>query len=458
MSANKKARHISDTESKDLSERGNASLSRREFLKAAGVAAGGALLLGSVGSVFGKNGTTLPKPNKSGIDHIVLVTMENRSFDHFLGWLPGANGIQAGLSFTDTAGAAFPTYHLTDYQGCGHADPDHSYAGGRVQYDGGKCDGFLQTAPAGDTFPIGYYMQSDLAFLGQAAPGWTTFNSYFAAIMAETFPNRVYQHAAQTDRLSNSTTISTLPTIWDRLADHSISRRYYFSDIPLLALWGAKYLSISAPIVQFFADCAAGTLPHVSFVEPRFLGESEGLSNDDHPFADIRNGEAFLNSVYAAVTSSPAWKNTILVINFDEWGGFFEHVAPTAAPIPPADMAAGNQDGLRGFRVPCLIISPWSPRGGVVDGVYDHTSVLNMIEWRWNLRPLTIRDASARNLALALDFSVVDLAAPQYVVPPGPFGAPCISGVPTPLTKTRSEGENWDGLRDVALQHGWPVE
>ncbi|HMC74564.1 MAG TPA: hypothetical protein VKG87_09685, partial [Terriglobales bacterium] len=83
--------------------------------------------------------------------------------------------------------------------------------------------------------------------------------------------------------------------------------------------------------------------------------------------------------------------------------------------------------------------------------------VLKMIEWRWNLRPLTIRDASARNLALALDFSVVDLAAPQYVVPPGPFGTVCSSGVPTPFTHKRSAGENWDGLRDVALQRGWPV-
>jgi phospholipase C len=240
------------------------------------------------------------------------------------------------------------------------------------------------------------------------------------------------------------------------LAEHSISRRYYFSDVPLLALWGSKYLSISAPILQFFADCAAGTLPHVSFVEPRFLGESQGVSGDDHPFADIRNGEAFLNSVYVAVTSSPAWRNTVLVINFDEWGGFFEHVAPGVAPIPPADAAAGNKDGRRGFRVPCLIVSPWSRRSYVASGIYDHTSVLKMIEWRWNLRPLTIRDASARNLALALDFSLADLTAPQYQVPPGPFGAPCSSAVAA-LSDTRSVGENWDGLREVALQNSWPV-
>jgi len=180
------------------------------------------------------------------------------------------------------------------------------------------------------------------------------------------------------------------------------------------------------------------------------------VSNDDHPFADIRNGEAFLNLVYTAVTQSPAWRNTVLVINFDEWGGFFEHVAPTAAPIPADDAAAGNLDGLRGFRVPCVIVSPWSRRGYVADGVYDHTSVLSMIEWRWNLRPLTVRDASARNLALALDFSTVDLDAPQYVVPPGPFGAPCSSIIPTPFAGV-SSGENWGGLRKVALQHGWPA-
>jgi phospholipase C len=452
MPSNKHVRDSAKTQAHDT----NSHVSRREFLKSAAVAGGGAAFLGGAESILAKT-TTLPKPNKSGINHIVLVTMENRSFDHFLGWLPGANGVQAGLSYTDTSGSTYPTYALSDYQGCGHADPDHSYAGGRVQYDNGKCDGFLQTAPAGDTFPIGYYQQSDLAFLGQAAPGWTTFSGYFAAIMAETFPNRIYQHAAQTDRLSNSTTISKLPTIWDRLADHSISRRYYYSDIPLLALWGSKYLSISAPIAQFFADCLFGTLPHVSVVEPRFLGESQGLSNDDHPFADIRNGEAFLNSVYAAVTSSPLWRNTVLIINFDEWGGFFEHVPPTAAPIPPADRAAGNLDGLRGFRVPCLIISPWSRRGFVAAGIYDHTSVLKMIEWRWNLRPLTIRDASARNLALALDFSVPDVAAPQYAVPPGPFGSICISGAPTPLAQAGLASENWSSLRVQALQHGWPI-
>ena len=89
------------------------------------------------------------------IDHIVLVMMENRSFDHYLGWLPGADGKQAGLSYTDSAGVSHPTYHLTTYQGCDHPDPDHSYAGGRVEYDSGLCDGWLR-AGANDTYAIGY--------------------------------------------------------------------------------------------------------------------------------------------------------------------------------------------------------------------------------------------------------------------------------------------------------------
>jgi len=92
----------------------------------------------------------------------------------------------------------------------------------------------------------------------------------------------------------------------------------YFSDLPFTALWGAKYLPISRHISEFYEDAAAGTLPQVSFVEPRFFGESLGISNDDHPFADIRNGQAFLNQVYEAVTSSPNWANTVMVINYDE--------------------------------------------------------------------------------------------------------------------------------------------
>jgi phospholipase C len=400
--------------------------SRRRFLQTAtGAAAGLALGAWAPSAVAARRNKRLPTPQRSGIEHIIVVMMENRSFDHFLGWLPGADGRQAGLSYTDNAGIAHPTWALApDYQGCAFNDPDHSYDGGRIEYDNGACDGWLR-ADGNDLYAIGYYTQADLAFLGAAAPAWTTCDRYFSAIMAGTYPNRIYQHAAQTDRLENSLLpISTLPTIWDRLADHEVSRRYYYSDFPFLALWGPRYLDISSTIGEFFDDCAAGTLPSVSFVDPRFLGEEQGLTNDDHPHADIRNGETFLNEIYRAVTSSPDWPNTVLIINFDEWGGFFEHVPPPVGPIPSADAALGS-DGRLGFRVPALVISPWSPRGTVAHGAYDHTSVLKMIEWRWNLRPLTVRDSSANNLAEALDFAHPNVAAPSFNVPSGPFGELC---------------------------------
>ncbi len=269
--------------------------------------------------------------------------------------------------------------------------------------------------------------------------------------MAETFPNRIYQHAAQTDRLTNTMTQSTLPTIWDNLQTAGVSGKYYFNDVPFLALWGTKYLNISRPLAEFLSDCAAGTLPQVSFVDPRFEDESSGTSGDDHPHADIRNGEVFLNQVYQAVTRSPNWPQTLLIINFDEWGGFFDHVPPPVAPIPPADQLAGNQDGRLGFRTPALLISPWSQRGQVSHTQFDHTSILNLIEWRWGLPALTTRDATANNLALALDFANPNLSAAVFNVPAGPFGTVCTQAV------TGDEETAFADLRALATTLGFPM-
>jgi phospholipase C len=160
--------------------------------------------------VSGALAQTLPPPEAAGFEHVVVVMMENRSFDHFLGWLPGANGQQAGLPYKDSAGVSHMTHALApDYQGCGFLDPGHSYSDGRVQYDNGACDGFLfngsdsnpPSSPnqANDIFAIGYYGQSDLPFLGAAGPAFTVCDNYFCGIMAETYPNRFYMHAAQTN-------------------------------------------------------------------------------------------------------------------------------------------------------------------------------------------------------------------------------------------------------------------
>jgi len=427
-------------------------LSRRTLLKtsgalgAAGLLAGAGLEHGVLGSPsFATTTAALPAPAASGIDHVVVVMMENRSFDHFLGWLPGADGKQSGLSFTDRYGLRHTTHHLDEYASCAFNDPDHSYEGGRIELNNGRCDGWLK-AGENDSLAVGYYIQPDLAFLGQAAPAWTVCDRYFSAVMAETYPNRFYQHAAQTDRLHNSTVTSTLPTIWDRLAAAGLTGRYYFSDIPFTALWGTEYLPISRPFATFIADAAAGRLPQVSFIDPRFEDEGSGSSGDDHPKADVRAGEQFLNQVYDAVTSSPNWANTVLVINFDEWGGFYDHVAPGTAP----DVSSAT--ALRGFRVPALVISPRARRRYVAHNVYDHTSVLKLIEWRWGLMALTPRDSAARNLAEVLDFGTVPkLTVPRFTVPP------FVATACPPAALTGAEQAEWPALKEKALAAGWSL-
>jgi phospholipase C len=217
-------------------------------------------------------------------------------------------------------------------------------------------------------------------------------------------------------------------------------------------------------VSTFFDDAAAGRLPAVAYVDPQFLGEEQGLSNDDHPHADIRNGEVLLDSIYRAVTTGPNWRKTVLVINFDEWGGFFDHVPPPPGAVTDAERALGYTDGLRGFRVPCLVISPWSQMGRVPHAVFDHTSILRMIEWRFDLAPLSARDAAARNLARVLDFERPRFEAPQPNVPAGPFGGACpvVSAAPAATAKltasrTADSADPWAGLSSMARASGFPM-
>jgi phospholipase C len=385
-------------------------LSRRSFLASATASAallGTRALLGEAAEPG--------RPRRRSFAHVVVVTMENRSFDHFLGWLPGADGRQDGLVYLDTHGLPHATHRLApDFQGCGHPDPDHSWAGGRVEWAGGACDGWLR-AGRNDDYAIGYYTEEDLPFLGRAARDWTVCDRYFAATMGPTFPNRLYLNAGVTDRLENTGALCTLPTIWDRLAGAGLEGRYFHSGpVSFLSLWGPKYGAISRPYDEFLAACASGRLPAVAYVDPPSEGEESGASADDHPFGDVRAGEAWLAGTYRAVTTSPAWRRTLLVITFDEWGGFFDHVSPDVAPDVDPNFA------LRGFRVPCVLVSPWSPGGRVVSRTFDHASILRMIESRWRLAPLSARDASALDLSEALDFSDPDPDAPAYDVPPPP--------------------------------------
>src|SRR5262249_868865 len=186
---------------------------RRKFLKGIGAVSGTAVL----GELIDWPGVRtlaqhidlllsapLPVPEESGIDHLVVVMMENRSFDHLWGWMPGTNGKQAGLTYRDPLGFAHATHHLAgDYTGCGHPDPDHSFEGGRTQYDHRKMDGFLLDTK-NDVYSIGYYTEIDRPFHNSLARQYTVCDRYHCSILGPTFPNRMFSHAAQTDRLINS--------------------------------------------------------------------------------------------------------------------------------------------------------------------------------------------------------------------------------------------------------------
>jgi phospholipase C len=447
------------------------NLNRREMLKSCLVISRGTMLSSS--SRFGIKQFAfdeLPSPQSSGIDHIVAVTMENRSFDHFFGWFPNAAGKQAGLTFVDAQGIAHSTYSLSgDNTGCPHPDPDHSYTGGRVEYDGARMDGFLR-AGSNDVFSIGYYAEQDIPFLASLARSYTTCDQYFVSILGPAFPNRLFLRSAQTDRLDDSISFTSLPTIWDRLAAAGVSANYYFNNVPFVALWGVKYLGITRTYDDFKSAAQNGTLPAVSYVDPRFTTIDDGLGNDDHPHADIRRGDRFLYDTFEAVANGPAWNSTVLIITFDEWGGFFEHVPPpraTAANKLDTDLVNGKAP--LGFCVPVIVASPFTL--GVENNptmnhlVFDHTSILKLIEWRFGLAPLTPRDASSdiSNLALALNFSAPVVSVPTLPRPDVPlFPDPCFQtlfggifnaeGAPVQRTQI------WSELGKQATANGFAVK
>ena len=466
-------------------------MNRRQFSRTALMAGGAALFSGAAfrmglhTEAFAQSLPSLPDPASTGIEHIVAVTMENRSFDHFFGWMSNADGQQAGLTYLDPNGVAHPTHSLSgNYTGCPAADPDHSYDGARIEYNNGAMNGFLLDM-SNDTYCIGYYGSKDIPFYSALAQNYTTCNRYFASILGPTFPNRMFIHAAQTDRLTDSVALTSLPTIWDNLAAAGVSAAYYFNNVPYLALWGLKYLGITKTFDDFKSDAANGTLPAVSFVDPRYTVLDDGTGNDDHPHADIREGDRFLYDVFEAVANGPNWSSTVLIVNFDEWGGFFEHVAPPrAAAANGVDADIVNGKTLLGMRLPVVVASPWSagsPNNPTVNSlVFDHTSVLKLIEWRWGLPPLTPRDASTdvNNLAYALDFNNPQTAVPALPKPHTPwivwpcfanlFGGLTSAAVPAASgqasstaripTASAQKTAVWQQVRSLAQSNGFKVQ
>src|SRR5215470_7104177 len=377
-------------------------LTRRSFLQLVGASTAAV-----TGSEFLAQAAARAAPGLSpnglgGIEHVVVLMMENRSFDHFLGWLPHANG-RTDLKYLSIDGNVYPNYPLApDFQGCGYGDPDHSWEGWLIEFNFGKMDGFLQRptaldlnpgvkAAAANTFPIGFYTNlnpdgtpkavPDLPVIGALAQNYTTLDHYFCSFAGETFPNRFYQHAARTDRDHNITTFSKLPTVWDQLSPIPNNQGiptggYFFRDLPFLALWGLKYY----PFWHLFAAGDTDVL---------------GIPVTYHALADA----GYLDS-------------TVLVITFDEWGGFYDHVRPprvtddtdpatvdhTGNSTTPTDGRLVPDYTQLGFRVPAIVVSNFARARVASAGPFEHTSSLRMIESTFGLQPLTARDANARDL------------------------------------------------------------
>jgi phospholipase C len=387
----------------------------------------------------------LPSPRNLPLDTFVVLMMENRSFDHYLGWMPKADGRQAGLSYVDANGVRQATHPLApDFQGCGHRIPGHLWNEARVQFAGGRCDGFLANGSGNDIYAIGYYRQHDLPFTPSLVREFTVCDRWFASLLASTNPNRSYAHAAQSygqkylltlpgDGAPQFPTPKGFPpstSIEGALARRGRRGTTFYSDDNYASLWGPVGVRRSAPLSEFFVRCGAGTLPALSFVDPHlhsFL-EVTGTSNDDHTYGDVRTAEAFISDVVHAFIHSPQYKRGALFVVFDEWGGFFDHVRPPSVPDIRQSRNLDNDFGQMGFRVPGIVVSPYARRGGVVHTRFGHESILKLVEYRYGLRPLTRRDARANNAGLAFNFNQKPRKPPSLPTPRHRISQPCPRG------------------------------
>jgi phospholipase C len=354
--------------------------------------------------------STLPAdPSDSPVEHIGVLMMENRSYDTYLGWLEGGRGfleLDLDLSYRDpeTGETGRPQHWAPRYRREGHPDPGHSWDAAHDQYR----DGFL--AGRNDDYALAYYLAEDVQIFSRLARQFTVLDDYYCALLGPTYPNRFYQHAGTSEGMKSNVFPPeagypagfTFPSIWDRLEAAGIDWAYYYSDLPFTAMWGPRLLHRTRPIAEYYVDAAAGRLPKVFFVDPKFLPPYQ---TDDHPGAsDIRSGQVFVNNVVHAFTRSNAWEHGALFINYDEHGGFFDHVTPPRVPDERASEDVDDDFGQLGFRVPSLAISPYARRGFVHHGgPFEHTSILRFIEWRYDLEPLTVRSANAANIGEVLD-------------------------------------------------------
>ncbi len=447
-------------------EHPDAYMRRRDFLARTAALAGAAGLASLlptdslVGRAAARELLPLPPPRQVPIDTVVVLMMENRSFDHYFGWHDHADAKNVGLSYPDADGNPVATHRLTrDFQGCAFKDPDHSWNGGRWQYHGGKMNGFVQgngTLHGSDAYAAGYYLRRDLPFVPWVARAYTLYDRWFCSIMDSTYPNRHYQWGAQDGGTKGNVFPSGPGFQWETIFDRAIARglkaRYYYSDLPFAALYGSRGVAWSHPVSQFYEDAAAGKLPNIAFVDPAFVGEDQGTSGDEHPHGDIRVGQAFMSDIVHAFIESPQYRRGVLFIDYDEWGGFFDHVKPLRVPDDREDHEHLYRDyGLTGFRIPGICVSPFSRSGGVRHMNATHESILKLISYRWQLGYLNKRHRYATNLGRTMDFLHPNHTRPSLPDPPSIAATPCSSGASSGAKVARPKEHDMAKLESSGL-------
>ena len=386
---------------------------RRSVLKGLGAAAGAAAL--GCGSdpkagapdagVAGRVDASAPDANRSpdaqraivcpsndlsfdelftGIDTVVVLCMENRSFDHYLGSLQLAEGWNVdGLSGSESnpraGGGDAQVYRLEDFT---PDDPPHSWNECHDQWNGGANDGFVTAhAGASEDQVMGYHERDQLATVYGLADGGAVCDRYFSSVMGPTWPNRYFLHSASSNGIKSNLPAINIASIWDRLGSAGVSNTNYFHDVAWATGALGKLNGLSL-IEKYFEDAAAGTLPAFSIIDPDFVGAG---ANDDHPAHDVRLGQALIGSIFAALAQSPQWERSLFVLTYDEHGGFYDHVAP------PTTFDTRSDFQQLGFRVPTIVAGPTVKRGCPVSSVYDHVSVAATATRLFGLDPIRER-------------------------------------------------------------------
>ncbi len=368
------------------------------------------------------------------IQHIVILYQENRTFDNYFGTYPGANGLSMNVALPKARESkeTFNPFHLTNTS---TRDLDHSSRVARIAYDNGKMDGFVYAE--GSDLTMGYYDDRELPYYWDYASKFVLMDNFFSSQMGPSLPNHLYLIAGQSGGLienpgrCQSREICQGPSsqnpyglpesltfnftnVMDELDSRGISWKYYTGDkddykdagywnpLPAFASFknNPSRLNNLAPNDQFLVDLAKGNLAQVVWVIPT---EDES----DHPTANVEVGQKYLVTAINAIMQSEYWPSTAIFVTWDDYGGWYDHVAP-----PQVDAF-----GL-GFRVPCLIISPYAKEGFIDHTQSEFTSILKFIETVHGLPTLTQRDAMASDMLEAFDFS--QPPNPPLILP-GPY-------------------------------------